>query len=172
MNSAILLIPLFLIRYGLLSIINKSALPKAAYFPPMQEFEKKMFWVYQTSTILIIICMLFIKTDTTTSTFKTGLIVYIIGVLLFAIATMSFAKPNANGINQSGLYRISRNPMYVSYFIYFLGCVLLTHSIILLILLCAFQISAHWIILAEERWCIQTFGDKYIQYTKKVRQYI
>ena len=116
--------------------------------------------------------MFFIKTDTATSSFKIGVIVYIIGVILFAIATISFAKPNANGINQSGLYRISRNPMYISYFIYFLGCVLLTHSIILLILLFAFQISSHWIILAEERWCIQTFQDKYVQYMKKVRRYI
>ena len=72
----------------------------------------------------------------------------------------SFAKPAKNGINLKGLYRISRNPMYVSYFIYFLGCVLLTQSLLLLAILVAFQISTHWIILSEERWCIKKFGEK------------
>jgi len=77
-----------------------------------------------------------------------------------------------NGINLNGLYRVSRNPMYIAYFIYFLGCALLTHSLILLALLIGFQVSAHWIILSEERWCIKKFGEEYIKYMNKVRRYI
>ena len=30
-----------------------------------------------------------------------------------------------------------------------------------------FQISAHWIILAEERWCIQKFEEAYREYMKE-----
>ncbi len=62
--------------------------------------------------------------------------------------------------------------MYVAYFIYFLGCVFLTQSIILLTLLMVFQISAHWIILSEERWCINKFGGEYKKYMNEVRRYI
>ena len=171
MNSAILLIPLFLIRYGLLALINKTALPKAAYFPPMQKIEKLMFFVYQVSTILILVYMLFLKATIVDVFSKIGLCVYVIGVALFVVATTSFAK-TGTGVNKNGLYRISRNPMYIAYFIYFLGCGLLTHSILMLVLVCIFQIAAHWIILAEERWCLQTFGDEYAQYMKKVRRYI
>ncbi len=76
------------------------------------------------------------------------------------------------GINLNGLYRVSRNPMYIAYFIYFLGCALLTHSLILLALLICFQVSAHWIILSEEKWCIKKFGEEYIKYMNKVRRYI
>lgn len=76
-----------------------------------------------------------------------------------------------NGINLNELYRVSRNPMYVAYFIYFLGCVFLTRSWILLALLISFQISAHWFILSEERWCIREFGEEYIKYMNKVRRY-
>ena len=172
MNGAILLIPLFLIRYGLLALINKTALPKAAYFPPMQRTEKMMFYIYQISTILILIYMFFLSITVTDIIYKIGLGVYAVGVISFAAATVSFAKPSAGGTNQYGLYRLSRNPMYVAYFIYFLGCVLITRSILFLILVCAFQIAAHWIILAEERWCIQTFGDEYTKYMNKVRRYI
>jgi protein-S-isoprenylcysteine O-methyltransferase Ste14 len=35
-----------------------------------------------------------------------------------------------------------------------------------------FQISAHWIILSEERWCVNKFGQEYINYMNKVRRYI
>ena len=172
MNSAILLIPLFLIRYGLLLLINKNALPKAAFFPPMRGPEKVMHWVYQASTIMFILYMFFLKIRMGAFWLYVGLTVYTLGVLLFALSTISFAKPNIDGFNQNGLYRISRNPMYVAYFIYFLGCVFLTQSIVLFVLLCVFQLSAHWIILSEERWCRNSFGEKYVRYSQKVRRYI
>ncbi|WP_442929338.1 methyltransferase family protein [Natranaerovirga pectinivora] len=77
-----------------------------------------------------------------------------------------------NGIKLNGLYRVSRNPMYIAYFICFIGCVLLTYSWILLMLVIVFQISSHWVILSEERWCIEKFGEEYIKYMNKVRRYI
>lgn len=88
------------------------------------------------------------------------------------VSVANYAKPAENGINLHGLYQISRNPMYVAYFIYFLGCVLLTQSLILFAILLIFQISAHWIILSEERWCIERFGQVYLNYMNKVRRYI
>ena len=92
MNAAILLIPLFLIRYGLLALINKAALPKAAYFPPMQKNEKMMFYIYQLSTVLILVCMFFLEATITTVISKIGFCIYVMGVALFAAATTSFAK--------------------------------------------------------------------------------
>lgn len=172
MNSALLLIPLFLIRYGLLSLINKNALPKAAYFPPMQGIEKIMYLLYQASTLAIIIYMFFLKINARTTWLYIGIVVYSLGALLFIFSVAGFAKPDERGICQNGLYRISRNPMYVAYFIYFLGCVILTGSVLLLLLLCVFGVSSHWIVLSEEQWCVEKFGAEYIEYMKKVRRYI
>ena len=62
--------------------------------------------------------------------------------------------------------------MYVSYFACFSGMALLTQSWIMLIIVIIFQISAHWIILSEERWCLENFGKSYENYMKKVRRYI
>ena len=73
---------------------------------------------------------------------------------------------------EDGLYRFSRNPMYVSYFVYFAGCVLLTRSRLLAALVLLFQLSEHWIILAEERWCREQFGAPYEAYRKRVRRYL
>lgn len=53
-----------------------------------------------------------------------------------------------------------------------MGCALLTHSVLLGGIVIIFQLSSHWIILSEERWCIGEFGDAYRQYMKRVRRYI
>lgn len=172
MNGVLLLVPLILIRYGLLWLLNKDALKRAAFFPPLIGKEKVAFFVYQIATILLFLYLCFLKINFDSMWFYPGVVVYGLGVLLFIVSTSNFAKPAKNGINRKGLYLISRNPIYVSYFIYFLGCVLLTRSFILLVLLFVFQVSAHWIILSEERWCVKEFGEEYINYMEKVRRYI
>lgn len=172
MNAFLLLIPILLIRYGLLSILNKEALKRAAFYPPLIGRERAAFWFYQVSTILIFVYPFFLKIRMDSVWFVLGLILYSLGTLLYVLATINYANPNGNGMNVKGLYRVSRNPMYVAYFLYFLGCVLLTSSMILLVVLIVFQVSAHWIILSEERWCVKEFGEEYIRYMKKVRRYI
>jgi protein-S-isoprenylcysteine O-methyltransferase Ste14 len=172
MNAFLIVIPLILIRFGLLSILDKESLKRAAYFAPLLGKEKVAYLFYQISNSLIIVYLCFLKIRTDDYWFYIGILIYGLGVLLCIISVFDFAKPKENGINLKGLYRVSRNPMYVAYFIYFLGCVLLTRSLVLLVILIVFQISAHWIIWSEERWCIEKFGDEYINYMNKVRRYI
>lgn len=172
MNGFLLLIPLILIRYGLLGLINKEALKRAAHFPPLFGKEKTAFVFYQLALVLLFVYLCFLKINTTAVGFFLGVILYSFGILFCIVSTFNYAKPEKNGINLKGLYRLSRNPMYIAYFIYFGGCALLTRSFILFLLLILFQLSAHWIILAEERWCIAEFGKEYKNYMEKVRRYI
>lgn len=172
MNAFLTVIPIILIRYGLLSMINKEALKRASVFAPLIGKENAAFWVYQITTLLTLIYLFFLKITTGTVWFYMGLIIYSLGIVLYVVSIINYSAPKMNGINLNGLYRVSRNPMYVAYFIYFLGCVLLTGSWILFLLLISFQISVHWIILSEERWCIQEFGEEYIEYMNNVRRYI
>jgi len=172
MNAVFTVIPLILIRFGLLSILNSRALKRAAFFAPLLGKERVAYWVYQISNITFFIYLCFLRITTDSFWLSIGLVIYGLGILLCIGSILNFAKPKENGINVTGLYRISRNPMYIAYFVYFLGCVLLTRSWILFAILLVFQISAHWIILSEERWCIEKFGEEYITYMRKVRRYI
>ncbi|MFL0252873.1 methyltransferase family protein [Clostridium neuense] len=172
MNAFFTVIPIILIRYGLLSILSKEALKRASLFAPVMGKEKVAYWVYQISTVLMLLYLLLLKIRVDSDWFYIGIIIYSLGIILYVVSMINYSKPKINGINLNGLYRVSRNPMYIAYFIYFLGCVFLTQSWILLVLLICFQISAHWIILSEERWCIKKFGEEYIKYMNRVRRYI
>jgi protein-S-isoprenylcysteine O-methyltransferase Ste14 len=172
MNAFVLVLPLILIRFGLLGILSKDAFKRAAFFAPLTEKEKPAYWFYQISNILLFAALCFLTVTADPYWLYPGLAVYGLGTFLCIVSVLDFAKPEKNGINVKGLYRYSRNPMYVAYFVYYLGCVLLSRSLLLLAILLVFQISAHQIILSEERWCIGKFGEEYIQYMKKVRRYL
>jgi protein-S-isoprenylcysteine O-methyltransferase Ste14 len=172
MNAILTIIPLLLIRFGLLSILDKEALRRAAFFAPLIGKEKVAYLFYQVTNTLIIVYLCFLEITTDHSWLYAGAVIYGLGVLLCVISVVNYAKPKENGINLKGLYQISRNPMYVAYFIYYLGCVLLTRSQVLFVIVIIFQISVHWIIRSEERWCVQKFGEEYIDYMNKVRRYI
>lgn len=173
MNGFLLLIPFFIIRFGLLSRLSTSALQRAALFAPMQGKEKIAYYVYQISNVGIVLCPFFLTVQTTPAWyFFAGLFCYLLGLCLCAVAMVSFSSPDNTGLNTNGVYRFSRNPMYVAYFVCFIGMALLTQSWVLFAMVLLFQISAHWIILAEERWCLEQFGAVYERYMQRVRRYI
>ncbi len=171
--GVLLLLPFFLIRFGLMALLNRAAISRAAHFAPMQGKEMAAYWLYQLSNLAILVYLLFLHIKPAPPLlFYAGWAVYVAGNVLLVFSVVHFAFPSANGVNQKGLYRISRNPMYLAYFVYFLGCVLLTQSFILLALVFLFQLAAHWVILAEERWCAENLGEEYRRYAREVRRYL
>ena len=173
MNASLLWIPFILARFGLMALLHKTALKRAAHFPAMvTRGEKAAYVLYQLSNIAIFVCMFFLQVKFTPMVvFYIGCAIYIIGIILLITAVIAFAFPLEEGLNVKGIYAFSRNPMYVAYFVFFIGCVVLTQSLVLCGLVLLFQITAHFIILAEERWCLAVFGEAYRQYMVRVRRY-
>jgi len=168
MNGFFLLVPFFLIRFGLLALLERSALRRAAHFAPLRGGEKAAYWVYQLSNIAILGYLCFLSVSVSLA----GAAVYLAGLAACTGSVVSFAASPEGGLRTEGAYRFSRHPMYAAYFIFFLGCAMLTRSLALLGIVLIFQISAHWIILAEERWCREQFGEAYQRYMERVRRYI
>lgn len=172
MNGFLLLVPFLIIRFVLLSSLSRQAVGRAAHFAPVRGAGKAAYYIYQLSTAGIFLLPIFLKIAADFSwKFYLGLICYVCGLILCAAAIISFSAPDDRGMNSGGLYRFSRNPMYIAYFVCFAGVALLTQSLALFGTVLVFQVSAHWIILAEERWCIETFGSAYRQYMERVGRY-
>ena len=166
------LLPFFLIRFGLMALLDRQAVGRAAHFAPMYGGERAAYWVYQLSNLAILLLILTSRIQTTPPIFLFGgLTLFGGGLVLLALAVVAFATPAVEGVRRTGVYCFSRNPMYVAYFLCFLGCALRVQSPLLAVLVLVFQAFAHWVILAEERWCAGQFGEAYLQYKKSVRRY-
>jgi protein-S-isoprenylcysteine O-methyltransferase Ste14 len=86
--------------------------------------------------------------------------------------TVILIKP-ASSLQNTGIYRISRNPMYLGLAIVYLGitCILGNWwNIILFPLL--FLIVQEYIIKQEEKYLELEFGQQYIEYKRTVRRWL
>jgi protein-S-isoprenylcysteine O-methyltransferase Ste14 len=71
-----------------------------------------------------------------------------------------------------GLFRFSRNPMYLGVFATLIAASLYTMNPVL-VLVAAFVIAVHHrIVLAEEQHLQASFGDSYLAYCRQVRRYL
>ncbi len=86
--------------------------------------------------------------------------------------TVVTSKP-ANSLQTTGIYSVSRNPMYISLLLFYTGLSFLIgnwwHIILLPVL---FLIVQEYIIKREERYLLRRFGEQYLRYTTKVRRWI
>ncbi len=173
MNGLWLLVPFLLVRFGLLAVLSREAVARAAHFAPMEGGERIAYGIYQLSNAAMFLYLAFLTVQTQPPLFfRAGLACCLSGLILCTASIAAFSASSGEGPCTGGVYRFSRNPMYVSYFLYFAGMALLTRSAVLLGIVLVFQISAHWIILAEERWCGETFGASYRRYAERVRRYL
>ena len=172
MNGFFLILPLLLIRYGVLPLVSREGFRRAAFFPPTVGIERVAYWVSLVTTIPMMFVFFLYKVKLYGVLGYAGLAVYIAGGVFYLISILQYSRPNTEGLNTDGLYRVSRNPMYTAFFLYFLGAVMFTRSWPALVLLLVSQAAMHFLILSEERWCIERFKTAYTDYMKRVRRYL
>jgi protein-S-isoprenylcysteine O-methyltransferase Ste14 len=81
-------------------------------------------------------------------------------------------KPSSNLI-QSGLYRFSRNPIYVSGLMLQLGIGLLMNNLwIVLLVPVSKLVFDRYVIAAEEAYLERTFGEVYVDYKLSIRRWL
>jgi protein-S-isoprenylcysteine O-methyltransferase Ste14 len=71
-----------------------------------------------------------------------------------------------------GLYRISRNPIYLSTFLIDIGIGIAGASWIYLLYAMIEIILQNSTLGAEERWCLEKYGDKYKEYMNRTPRWI
>ena len=108
--------------------------------------------------------------------FLIDLPVFILGIILNVIAIYSFACFTGD-VNTGGIYRYSRNPMYVGGFFFVFGLNLMGWSIsllntILVILSIFWMVGIHWSVLLEESFLQNKYGEAYMKYKQSVPRYL
>ena len=165
-----LLIPLIVARYGIMLVLNPSALRRADVTPPVEDKARWAIPVYMLSEFLLLLTPFFLTIKEGTVWVVVGVPLMGVGWVLVALSAVEFAR--RHGPLSGGIYRFSRNPMYVGYFLYFVGIGVATASWWYVFLAVVEQIALYWLIRAEERWCLAEYGEAYRRYTREVPRYL
>ena len=70
-----------------------------------------------------------------------------------------------------GIYRISRNPAFLGFDLFYVGILLILPGIIHAIAICFVVTMFHLQILEEEKSLIEKFGDEYRKYKSETKRY-
>lgn len=108
-----------------------------------------------------------------------GVLLAAVGLLFVAVSLFNLGRSTRLGLpgkktelKAGGLYRISRNPMYLGFDLLTIGGACWMGSL-WPILAGAYSIAVyHLIILGEERFLAGRFGSAYAEYSKRVGRYI
>jgi protein-S-isoprenylcysteine O-methyltransferase Ste14 len=109
--------------------------------------------------------------------FWAGFGLTLISLVSYVCAISAFVTAR-RGVTKIGIYRASRNPMYVSLFVFLVGFVLMawqaggTTGIIAVGVSVWIGVTTHWTIITEERFLESKYGDEYLSYKNKVARYI
>ena len=109
----------------------------------------------------------------------TSMGIFIMGLLLSGISMINLGSATRLGLpneettfKSGGLYKISRNPMYLGFNLITIGSLIYVHNIFVIVMGCYSIFIYHLIIMNEEKFLIKVFGDKYNAYKKNVRRYL
>jgi len=101
-----------------------------------------------------------------------GILLYIFGMALFIVSLKVIIETSHDELFRTGPYRFTRNPVYVSATIIFLGTSIATANGILVLYLAVATLLQHLMILAEERICREKYGLSFEIYMKNVPRYL
>lgn len=110
-----------------------------------------------------------------------GILPILVGIGIAAVSARRFAKAEtgivpfheATTLVTGGLYRFTRNPMYLGMYLILLGVAFLMGSLSSLLPVFAFMLIIRFNFVAgEERFLEDAFGQSYLDYKAKVRRWI
>jgi protein-S-isoprenylcysteine O-methyltransferase Ste14 len=102
------------------------------------------------------------------------------GLIIFLWALISFGKAwrigideqNADELITGGIFRYSRNPIFLFMDAYFVGVALIYPNIVLVVVALGMIAGIHLQIVREEKFLERKFGDRYRAYKRQTRRYV
>ena len=105
-----------------------------------------------------------------------GILSIIIGVLVWylgAIKSDVSSHIETNKLYTEGIFEYVRNPMYSGFLGLFTGIILMWHNLwLLFLILIDWLILTVTLIMTEEKWLKNLYGDEYVAYCKRVNRCI
>ena len=139
---------------------------------PLNETEKKLDRIALLIALAYFIYSVFLPLKLGTAWLYIGLFVYLFGSIFGFAAAANLNNTPLDRPATKGLYRISRNPVYLGMSLAFIGIGIACASWLWLLLGAVGLILQNFLLDAEERWCLEKYGDSYREYMSRTPRWI
>ena len=164
----------FLLQWLAIILAGKNVAERSGHPADMKksQTEKMMGIIGNAIWLLATVYSIFLPLQLGTVWFYIGLPVFLVGLIILAIATFNFATAPAEKPVTRGVYYFSRHPLYLSMFIIYIGTSIATASWVFFLLGIANILWIRTEALVEERYCLERYGDTYREYMNGTPRWI
>ena len=159
------------VGFGLLALYPKDVARRLFTWPEMSRTEWAIARIESVLYYGMMVYAVFVPLELGTAWFPTGLVVFGLGMIGNLVAVSNFASTPLDQPAVKGLYRISRNPCHATSFVAWLGVGIATASWVIIVAVVVMNLLMHTTTLAEERFCLEKYGEAYREYMQKVPRY-
>ena len=120
----------------------------------------------------LVLYSIFVPLMLNTPWFWTGTTIFVVGLSAYAIALHNFASTPSRKPATSGVYRLTRHPMQIMSMIMWLGVGIASANLLIIATSIALALVSNLSFIAQEQFCIKTYGERYRSYMKKTPRYL
>ena len=171
LNGWILVCLLYLTYIVLLIVFPKDVVERLYDKSGRSKRHKMIVYIGSFFAFVYFSLIIFTPLKIGSAVFIPGIILYILGLAGFVVALFNFKSASLEQPINSGLYRISRHPQQLMFFVTFIGICIAIGSWLALFVQIISAVFLHARILAEEKACIEQYGDSYRDYMERVPRY-
>ncbi|MBN1428336.1 MAG: hypothetical protein JXB07_08120 [Anaerolineae bacterium] len=167
-----LMLALFFLVFGILILVFPKEIVAKLYNTTGWSRNQRI--LTSTGKILSAACMIlviFTPLKIGQGIFIVGSVVYLLGFAGMVVALFNYRNTPADQPATQGLYRISRNPQWVSLAIMSIGTCMAVGSWAAVLLFAIAVLFYHFRLLGEEQACLNSYGESYRDFMKRVPRY-
>lgn len=119
-----------------------------------------------------LIYSIFLPIQVDTWWFYSGLLIYLLGIVMVLMFSISFATAPVGEPLSKGVWAISRHPSYSGFFLAYAGIGIACASWVFLLCALVWIVSWHFGVAEEERMLLEKYGEAYRQYMDRTPRWL
>lgn len=169
-NAWILIIPLIIFWFGGVKFLFSKRMSETQFVQKGRD--KIVSQLLVLAMFFSFFYSIFLPLKLRTIWFYIGLLVYLIGLILIASTMINFATTPMDKPVTKGLYRYSRNPMFIGFFLVYIGIAIAGISWLYILLTILFVLMVNYLSPIEEAVTLEHYGKSYKEYIERTPKWI
>jgi protein-S-isoprenylcysteine O-methyltransferase Ste14 len=143
-----------------------------AVLPPYTPHEQIWLRLQLLDLLALLVVSVFTPLADRAEWIAAGAAIWVVGAAIYVAALRAFGRTPAGELVTGGVFQLNRNPIYTAQTLILLSAGIAGASVLLIALSAGFALLVDRLVRAEERMCVEAFGDAYRAYAAKVPRWI